>query len=76
MSNLLNNLKMYQFYFRDLILVLNILYKINPNSFPLNQRENIGNLLAAEIYNYLINGGQLSAYRTNKLISGKTSDKE
>ncbi|MDB9993824.1 site-specific integrase [Flavobacteriaceae bacterium] len=50
--------------------------EINPNSFPLNQRENIGNLLAAEIYNYLINGGQLSAYRTNKLISGKTSDKE
>ena len=48
----------------------------NPNSFPLSQRENIGNLLAAEIYNYLINGGQLSAYRTNKIISGKISDKE
>ena len=47
----------------------------NPNSFPLSQRENIGNLLAAEIYNYLINGGQLSAYRTNKIISGKISDK-
>lgn len=46
----------------------------NPNSFPLNQRENIGNLLAAEIYNYLINGGQLSAYRTTKIISGKISD--
>ena len=50
--------------------------EINPNSFPLNQRENIGNLLAAEVYNYLINGGQLSAYRTNKVISGKISDKE
>ena len=49
--------------------------KTNPNSFPLSQRENIGNLLAAEIYNYLINGGQLSAYRTNKIISGKKSDK-
>ena len=47
----------------------------NPNSFPLSQRENIGNLLAAEIYNYLINGWQLSAYRTNKIISEKISDK-
>jgi integrase len=48
----------------------------NPNSFPLSQREIIGNLLAAEIYNYLINGGQLSAYRATKIISGKISDKE
>ena len=31
----------------------------NPNSFPFEQRKSIGNLLAAEVYNYLINGGLL-----------------
>ena len=47
----------------------------NPNSFPINQRNNIGSLLAAEIYNYLNNGGLLSAYRTKEIISGKMTDK-
>ena len=47
----------------------------NPNSFPINQRNNIGNLLAAEIYNYLNNEGLLSAYRTKEIISGKMTDK-
>ena len=48
----------------------------NPNSFPLEQRKSIGNLLAAEVYNYLINGGLLESYRDNKIISGKLSDKD
>jgi len=49
---------------------------INPNSFPLEQRKSIGNLLAAEVYNYLINGGVLESYRNNEIISGKLSDKD
>ena len=48
----------------------------NPNSFPLDQRKSIGNLLAAEVYNYLINGGVLESYRNNEIISGKLSDKD
>ena len=48
----------------------------NPNSFPLEQRKSIANLLAAEVYNYLINGGVLESYRNNEIISGKLSDKD
>ena len=47
----------------------------NPNSFPLNQRNDIGKLLAAEVYSYLNNGGLLSTYRTKEIISGKITDK-
>ena len=49
---------------------------IKPNSFPLGRRKAIGNLLAAEVYSYLINGGVLKSYRNNEIISGKLSDKE
>ena len=48
----------------------------NPNSFPLEQRKSIANLLAAEVYNYLMNGGLLESYRNNEIISGKLSDKD
>ena len=47
----------------------------NPNSFPLEQRKSIANLLAAEVYNYLINGGVLESYRNKEIISGKLTDK-
>jgi len=47
----------------------------NPNSFPINQRIDIGNLLAAEVYSYVNNGGLLSSYRTKEIISGDITDK-
>jgi|TARA_R100000544_G_C2221803_1_gene58022 integrase len=47
----------------------------NPNSFPINQRKEIGNLLAAEVYSYVNNGGLLSGYRTKEIISGNITDK-
>ena len=47
----------------------------NPNSFPINQRKEIGNLLAAEVYSYVNNGGLLSSYRTKEIISGDITDK-
>ena len=49
--------------------------KTNPNSFPINQRLDIGNLLAAEVYSYVNNGGLLSTYRTKEIISGNITDK-
>jgi integrase len=49
---------------------------INPNSFPVDQRKTIANLLAAEIYDYLINGGVLKSFRNNNIISNKLTDKE
>ena len=48
----------------------------NPNSFPVNQRKEIGNLLAAEVFNYLNRGGTLSSYRSEKLVVGSRTDKE
>jgi len=47
----------------------------NPNSFPINQRNDVGKLMAAEVYRYLSNGGLLSSYRTKEVINGKMADK-
>ena len=50
---------------------------INPNSFPIEQRLSIGNLLAAEIYRYINSGGKINEYRTNKpLIRSNLTDRE
>ena len=48
----------------------------NPNSFPVPQRLNIGNLLAAEVYKYISDGGVLCGYRSNDDLVGNLSDKE
>lgn len=49
--------------------------QINPNSFPVGKREAIGNLLAAEIYNYINKGGVLESYLSDDIIVGKLTDK-
>ena len=49
--------------------------EINPNSYPKDQRKAIGNLLAAEVYNYLNLGGTLEKYLTNEIVTGSVSDK-
>ena len=36
----------------------------------------MGNILAAEAYSYIINGGVLKSYRTDDVVIGKLSDKE
>ncbi len=46
----------------------------NPNSYPIEQRLSIAKVLAAEIYNYLLNGDVLLSYRSSKLVSGKLFD--
>jgi|GEM_PF-1787677 len=48
----------------------------NPNSFPIEQRNTIANLLAAEVYNYMNSGGLIASYRTNEIVSGKMTDKD
>jgi len=48
----------------------------NPNSFPIHKRKAIGNLLAAEIYKYLSEGGVLRAYRSSTIVKGIPSDIE
>ena len=39
---------------------------ISPNTFPMNQRNSIGNLLAAEVYKYISTGGQLKPLYLSK----------
>ena len=48
----------------------------NPSSFPLEQRNAIGNLLAAEVFNYINNGGVLESYRNNEIVIGRLTDKD
>jgi integrase len=48
---------------------------ISPNSFPFEQRKAVGNLLAAEVYNYINRGGVLETYSTNEVIIGKLTDR-
>ena len=48
----------------------------DPNSFPESERLKVGNLLAAEVYKFIMEGGKLAEYRSNKIILGNISDKE
>ncbi len=50
--------------------------KLNPNSFPIEQRVNYGNLLAAEVYKYVNEGGILTEYRTQELVVRTLTDIE
>ena len=49
---------------------------LDPNSFPPSERLSQGNVLAAELYNYIQGGGLLTNYRSYKPITGELSDKE
>ena len=42
----------------------------DPNSFPESERLKVGNLLAAEVYKFIMEGGKLAEYRSNKIILG------
>jgi integrase len=48
----------------------------SPNSYPVDQRFSIGNLLAAEVFKYLTEGGVLREYKSDTVITGKQSDRE
>lgn len=48
----------------------------NPNTYPISQRPDIGNVLAAEVYDYLINGGVLKSFRSDNILVGKLTDRD
>ena len=48
----------------------------SPNSYPIDQRFSIGNLLAAEVYKYLTEGGVLKKYKSDTVIIGKQTDRD
>ena len=49
---------------------------IDPNSYPADQRIPIANILASEVYTYLMKGGVLTSYRSAELVCGTLSDIE
>ena len=48
----------------------------SPNSYPIDQRFSIGNLLAAEVFKYLTEGGVLKKYKSDTIIIGKQTDRD
>ncbi|PHS10025.1 MAG: hypothetical protein COA88_03060 [Kordia sp.] len=50
--------------------------KIYPNSYPTSKRIEIGNLLAAEVYQFLISGLTLEELKVSKLIKPSMTDKD
>ena len=48
----------------------------SPNNYPIDQRFSIGNLLAAEVYKYLTEGGVLKKYQSDAVIIGKQTDRD
>ncbi len=48
----------------------------SPNSFPIKERPKIANILAAEVYKYLNEGGVLKEYRSKTVVSGELTDLE
>ena len=48
----------------------------NPNRYPVVHRLSIGNLLAAEVFKYLSEGGVLKEYKSDTVVTGKQSDRD
>jgi len=48
----------------------------SPNSYPVDKRFSIGNVLAAEVYKHVTSGGILKEYKSDNVINGKQSDRE
>ena len=49
---------------------------LNPNDFPIKQRLSLANVLAAEVYKYITEGGVLRQYRSQVVEVGTVSDLE
>ena len=49
---------------------------INPNSFPIDQRMAHGNLLASEVYRFILSGGVLGNFRKDNFVNENLSDRE
>ena len=50
--------------------------QIHPNSYPINRRLELGNLLAAEVYQFLISGISIDQLQYSKLLKPNITDKE
>jgi integrase len=50
--------------------------EIYPNSYPISERLRIGNLLAAEVYQFLLSGLRLEQLKVSNLIKPNMTDKD
>ncbi|MGC6285847.1 MAG: tyrosine-type recombinase/integrase [Polaribacter sp.] len=50
--------------------------KLSPNTFPIDQRQEVGKLLAAEVYKFIISGKRLDLFQKSKFIKASMSDKD
>ena len=50
--------------------------EIYPNSYPISERLRIGNLLASEVYKFLLSGLTLEQLKVSKLIKPNMTDKD
>ena len=50
--------------------------EIYPNSFPVSKRIEMGNLLASEVYQFLMSGLTLEQLKVSKLIKPNMTDKD
>ena len=49
---------------------------IDPNRHPIEQRFEMGKILASDVYKHLLNDGKLLEFRSKKVIAGKLTDIE
>jgi hypothetical protein len=49
---------------------------IDPNRHPIEQRYEMGKILASDVYKYLLNDGKFLEFRSKKVIAGKLTDIE
>lgn len=49
---------------------------LNPNSFPIDQRVAYGNLLASEVYRFILSGGVIMNFRKDNFVNENLSDRE
>ena len=50
--------------------------QLDPNSYPIHIRYDKAQLLAAEVYKYVSQGGIFKEYNKESLVTGKLTDKE
>ena len=50
--------------------------QIDPNRHPIEQRFEMGKILASDVYKHLLNDGKLLEFRSKKVIAGKLTDIE
>ena len=60
----------------DCLMALKLILKYYPNSYPVSERMEMGNLLASEVYQFLLSGLTLEQLKVSNLIKPNMTDKD